>query len=281
MKKIIALVVALLCICTSAFASPLDMAKTPADELNFDIFRYINSGLTKTQEPETEQEEIDSSDTVVPEESKKPVTMRSMAAGMCVADSVSKAIVDGDDVVKVVYHTGTEGKLYECYFNYKSGTKGTKFTYEDITKGSIFYVGVTSEGFVSSYVVVASVNKTTKMFDVDEAAVRTNFNPKRVSCSFSYITDIIRRNGRTTVSLGTGEDLTFADDTAEFVYHNYGRSNEVHAGDFERFRVDTPEYDEENDISEVYMVFAMKYEDETVAICSITTPAYVKGNAEE
>ena len=71
------------------------------------------------------------------------------------------------------------------------------------------------------------------------------------------------------------------DDAAQFTYHNNGRNNEVYAGDFTKYNVNTPEYDEDKDVSEVYFVFAINYEGETVAICSVTTPSYVRGNIED
>ena len=289
MKKIVALIIALMCFANTAFASTADIGSASSEKLNFDIFRYICSRLIRSEDNSDKlSSETNTSDTAeeknsaaATDNSAKYRTLRGVAASMCVAASVSKAIVDGDDVTKVVYYTGTEGKAYECYFNYKSYAKNPMFTYEDITEGSIFYAGITAEGFVSNYAVVAVVDKSTKMFKVDENAVKENFNSKRVSCSFSYITDIRYRNGKTIVSLGNGEDLTVVEDAAQFTYNNYGRNSEVYAGYFTKSRVDTPEYDEENDVTEVYMVFAMNYEDETVAICSITTPAYVRGNIED
>lgn len=279
MKNILAFIVALILISNVAFASPLDMANEPLDKLNFDIFRYISSNIVKISDNSTEQND-DNSENKSQDKLKKPVTMRDVAGAMCVADSVYQVIVDGMDAKKVVYRTGTQDRLYECYFTDTSRTKKSRFTYEDITRGSIFYVGLTDKRFVTNYAVMAVVNKGTKTFDVDQAAVAMNFNSEKVSYSYSYITDIFEKDGNTIVTLANGDDLVVADDAGEFVYHNYERNNKVYGGDFWRFNVGVPRYDEENDVTEVYMVFAMTFDDETVAICSITTPSYIKGNSE-
>ena len=280
-KNTVACIVALLLVFNVAFASPMDMSKSPLDELNFDIFRYICSNFVKTSEISTEQNKDNSIDSESQGMSKKYRTMRDVAGAMCVADSVYQVIVDGVDATKVVYRSGTKDSLYECYFTYDSKTKKSRFTYEDITRGSIFYVGLTDKRFVTNYAVMAVVNKGTKTFDVDQAAVAMNFNSEKVSYSYSYITDIFEKDGNTIVTLANGDDLVVADDAGEFVYHNYERNNKVYGGDFWRFNVGVPRYDEENDVTEVYMVFAMTFDDETVAICSITTPSYIKGKIEE
>lgn len=279
-KNTVACIVALLLVFNVAFASPMDMSKEPLDELNFDIFRYICSNFVKTSESSTEQNKNNSIDTESQGTSKKPVTMRDVAGAMCIANSVYQVIVDGVDATKVTYHSGTKDRLYECYFTENSDTKKSRFTYEDITKGSIFYVSLTDEGYVTNYTVIAVVNKETKNFEVDQGAVAMNFNSKKVSLSYSYITEIFKNDGKTIVTLANGDDLVVANDAAEFVYHNHERNNKVYVGDFWRFNVGVPRYDEENDVTEVYMVFAMTFDDETVAICSITTPSYIKGNSE-
>lgn len=273
MKNIIAFAITIILLLGSASASVLDMANVPQGKLNFDIFRYICSTVSKTDSSSNSQNTNTSH--------KGSVTVRSMARSMCVADSVSRAIVNDIEVVKVVYHTGSKGNVYECYFSDKSYTRNAKYTYEDITKGSIFYVGLTDDAFVTNYVVVATVSKSTGLFEPDEAAVSANFSAKKVTCTYSYISDVITKNGVTTIILGNGKDLTLSDDALEFVLCNDGKHTSIYSGDFYSNGVDIPEYDDKNDITEVYMVFAMNYEDETVAICSVTTPAYIKGNVQK
>lgn len=290
MKKFIVFVILISLLSSTAFASGTDYSHIFTDELNFNIFRYVVSKFVRTNSqdessvPDTDtkpQESKTEDKQTTADKEKKPSTMRNVAASMCVARKVSKAIVNGDDVLKVEYSAGTSGKIYECYFSYKSYTKNSMFTYEDISEGSIFYINAGSDGFVSNYTVVAVINKSTKQFSVDVNAVKSNFNSRKVSCTYSYITDINYRNGKTSISLGNGEDLVIDDDAAQFTYHNNGRNSDVYSGDFTKYNVDVPEYDEDNDVSEVYFVFAVNYEGETVAICSVTTPSYVSGNIED
>ena len=286
MKKIISLLICFSLIFSTAYAFS-DMDFISSKMQSYDIFRYINSKFIKeTENTEPDDAAPDNEEIILPEEENdkinvakpydKPLTMRKMTAGMCVAESVARAVINGEDVTKVVYHTGNEGKRYECYFYYKSYNNGVKFNYDNISAGSIFYAGVNNDGFVSNYAVIAVPQKSTKLYSVDAEAVSKSFNNSKVKLSYSYIEDIIYRNGKTTVVLGNGEDLYIADDAAQFTYINHGRNPEVYAGSFDKSRVDEPSYSESTGQTEVYMVCAMSYDGETVAICSVTTPAYIK-----
>lgn len=282
MKKILALLISLMLIMTTAYAQESKAVFYDS----FNIFRFINSSLirpdnTSQNPPETETPAGDDKDEAVSDDTKKEVlTLRDVVSAMCIADSVSQAVVNGNDVVKVEFYTGNDKKIRECYFSDRSYTKSRGFGYDDIVKGSLFYIRTDSDGMVTNYAVIAVIDKTTKLYNVDEAAIKSNFSSGKISFSYSYITDMRSRNGVTSVSLANGDDLLVAEDAAEFTFDTAGRTPKVNPGSFTKAGVDLPEYDEESNTSKAYTVFAMNYEDETVAICSVSTPVYVKGNIE-
>ena len=96
-----------------------------------------------------------------------------------VVTSVRKTTYDGDDSAMIVkYYTDGIGEELTAIFTTDSNNKNSSNAYSTLKKGDIFVANADAEGVVSDYVVLATVNKTTKTFDVVAGAFAAAYGPE-------------------------------------------------------------------------------------------------------
>lgn len=270
MKKIISLTIILSLIFTTVGAAPYRNEFLNREHFSMNFINFLFKG-----------KKFDVPDEHVPEKEEKPVrTMASVTASICIANSVSKALINGEDAVKVTFYTGGKDTLYECYFTDSSRTKGGLYTYKDIEAGSIFYVSVDDESFVTNYSVVSVISKVTKLLTVDTTAITYNLVSPKAECRASYIKDYRKKDDRIVVEFVNGEVHSVNDDTFCYTIDNSGRILEIDTDTFLAGDVDKVMYDETSGHTIAYPVVAFLWDEEVVAICSFCTPVGLIGNFE-
>ncbi len=273
MKKIIASAMAFTLLCTTAFAAPAKNKFYNQNTFGRDMLGFVTGSLAKDVKPDEKP-----TDNAKKDDTRKNLTMADVVAAICVASSVKRTTVGGEDGVTVTYHANGSETARECYFTSSARTNG-KYKYEDITNGSLFYVSLRSDATVAKYAVMSVIGADGAPF-VDDAAFRENFSTSKAGFEFSYIAGTRTRNGNTVVTTGSGEPLVIDKNTYCYTFDNSARNAKVTVGNFMSGDVDVAEYDETADKTRVYCIYAVTYDGETKAICSFAKPIMVDGNAE-
>lgn len=270
MKKIISLFIILSIIFITVSAAPYRNEFLNREFFSMNFINFLFNG-----------KKFDVPDEQVQEKEEKPVrTMESVTASVCIANSVSKALVNGEDAVKVTFYTGGKDTLYECYFTDSSRTKGGLYTYKDISAGSIFYVSVDDESFVTNYSVISVISKITKLPATDSSAMTYNLVSPKAECRSSYIKDYRRKDDRIIVEFVNGEVHSVNDDAFSYTFDNNGRTLVIDTDTFLAGDVDKAMYDDTTGTTIAYPVVAFLWNGEVVAICSFGTPVALNGNFE-
>ncbi len=270
MKKIISLTIILSLILTTVSAAPYKNEFLNREFFSMNFIDFLFNG-----------KKFDVSDEKLPEKDEKPVkTMASVTASVCIANSVSKALISGEDAIKVTFYTGGKDTLYECYFTDSSRTKGGLYTYKDITAGSLFYVSVNDDSFVTDYSVVSVISKITKLPTVDASAITYNLLSPKAECRTSYIKDYRKKDDRIIVEFINGEVHSVNEDAFSYTLDNQGKTLVVDTDSFLSGDVDKALYDETTGTTIAYPVIAFLWDGEVVAICSFGIPAALNGNLE-
>lgn len=259
MKKILLLILCLSFVCPTVYAN--DKAIT-----NYKIFKYICE--------ERKIHLVHSGEDV-----STPVknTMENIVRNMYVAESVINSVYNGDEAKTVKFYD-RDGILRECYFTYKSMNRANLFSYDDLDKGSLFYISADKNGLVKSYGILSVIKDG--VITVDSTFSNANFNLKTKQY-FSYIKDIRSRNGKTVVTLGDGNTISVGDSATMYTCDKSGKNMRIFADGFDNGSVITrPEYDESLNKTMVSPVIAMEYNGGIVAICGFGFPIYVDGNIE-
>lgn len=281
MKKIIASVLAISVICTTAFAAPTKNKFYNKNTFGGDFLNFVTQTVIKNEQKPNENPKQDTDDKKdnPKTDTTKRLTMADVVGGACVVSNVTHSSYSGEDAVKITYYANGEDKERECYFVSSSRSGGGRYKYEDITKGSVIYVSLRSDATVSKYAVMSIIGSNGVPV-ADETAFRANFSNSKAAAEFSYIADIRSRNGNTVVTLGNGEVLVIDKNTFCYTFDNTAKNSKVTAGDFMAGDVDGAKYDEATDTSLVYPVYAFVYDGETKAICSFAKAVRINGNAE-
>ena len=270
MKKIISLTIILSFIFMNVNAAPYRNDFLNKERFNMNFVEFLFNG-----------KKFDVPNDNLPEKEEKPIrTMASVTASVCIANTVSKALINGEDAVKVTFYTGGKDTLYECYFTDSSRTKGGLYTYEDITAGSIFYASVDDESFVTNYSVVSVISKVTKLLTVDTTAITYNLVSPKAQCRSSYIKDYRKKDDRIVVEFVNGEVHSVNDDAFCYTIDNSGRTLEIDTDTFLGGDIDKAMYDDSTNSTTAYPVVAFLWDGEVVAICSYDIPVTLIGNYE-
>ncbi len=270
MKKIISLTIILSFIFMNVNAAPYRNDFLNKERFNMNFVEFLFNG-----------KKFDVPNDNLPEKEEKPIrTMASVTASVCIANTVSKALINGEDSVKVTFYTGGKDTLYECYFTDYSRTKGGLYTYKDISAGSIFYASVDEESNVTNYSVVSVINKTTKLPVIDTSAITVNLVSPKAECRASYLKDYRKKDDRTIVEFVNGEAHSVSHDTFSYTFYGNGKTWEIDTDTFLGGDIDKAMYDDSTNSTTAYPVVAFLWDGEVVAICSYDIPVTLIGNYE-
>ena len=272
MKKFICLYIVLNIICISAYCAPYDLAYLASP-------RYAFVSLIRSVAASMKGEETKVEETTPPVSTEKPKnrTLSDVAAAVAVVDSIIHSSYEGEDMMKMVYYVNEGAEQLECYFDSGSYSLGGSFTYENLTRGSLVYVGTDEKGIVDEYCVVAVYNKNTGRLSVDNNPTAI-FRSQKIKFVSSYILDYRYKNGYYGVELVNGDSLSVPSDSYMYTIAPERSSVKIYNGGFTEADVYKAEYRDDMGQTVVYPVISVTYKDEAVFTCSYATPVYLNGD---
>ncbi len=174
-----------------------------------------------------------------------------------VVTSVRKTTYDGDDSAVIVkYYTDGIGEELSYIFTTDSNNKNTTNAYSTLKKGDIFVANADAEGVVSDYVVLATVNTTTKSFDVVSGAFAAAYGPEfksnNLTDGVAYVVTYFKevKNGVAVFEDGTNADdygFRIGAGAAAYNFTSSTGSTILEAGDYLGSNIDNAYFDDLND----------------------------------
>lgn len=222
-------------------------------------------------------------DSTVPEvkEEKDYLTFADVVGGLCVITGVTKTIRDEEKVTKLTYYVNNNNYENYCYLNNDSKSYAGKFDEEYIKPGSLVYLSVNNKGIAKRYSVVGYIDSETKLPVIDASAVSGTYTSDKIKTISSYLIKDYHSGKNTILELGNGETIVATSDARVYTVDINRKKTDVISGDCLAGEVYEAIYDEDKNMTEVYPVVAIVYDEEAAFVCSYTTAMYIEGNVKE
>ena len=272
MKKFICLYIVLNIICISAYCAPYDMTYLASPR--YALVSLIRSIAASTSDDEPK---VDEPASITEKEKPKYRNLSDVAAAVAVVDSIIHSSYEGEDMMKMVYYVNGDGEKHECYFDAGSYSLGGRYTYENLTRGSLVYIALDKNGVVDEYRVVSVLDKSTGRPVVDSDPTHI-FISQKVTFATSYILDYRYKNGFYAVELTDGGSLSVSSDSIMYTVAPERNTVKIYSDSFTDADVYKAEYQDSLGQTVVYPVISVIYEGESVFTCGYSTPVYIGGD---